>query len=805
MKKALTALRKSHAFSGILIAMLLIILSFHDVIFSGASIRVTDQLNGTFNRMRSSAPFPVPGHTEWWSGQADSGGAAFQSEPMAEFVKSTFWSGESLYWNPFSGAGALGPETLVDLKLSLFTLLYSLVGGGSLAYNIIFLAGYFVGIVSLYMCARTYLGISKLGAIGTCIFFLLNGYSTASLGSNVTLSYPLAPFLLLATFSVLTRTTAGTVSIFALALAAIMSFTFLPTTITTLIVVGVIAGTYLATKLIRGNNLLKSTAQSVWPALLGVVIAALIVSPIYIPLIESLKFTGTLDEYSKRIFHAIFFPQALTSFFSPSLFFESYNAMENKAIYYYNELGSFPGNTVYHLGLMGILLSAAAIPKRGKIGLCSITCFLIVLVTLARLFNPGVFDYVFSKIPIVRNIGYQYWWPCVVIPLSFLVGCGIDNIRNNNARIFPIAAALGVFSTAVIYMWWTYGLGEPVLAYKRAVLFGMFGAVAVFIALFVLTRVGTSKTRNVATIALVLVMFGELAVDSKVVRLPRSDIFSSPPSAIQFVKDNVGLYRTLNFGQTGLYPELSSAFGIQEISSMNSATMAAYLDFFYSAVNLAPTQRFGVSKTYPRGAFPTLYLSKDEPSTNQIDLEKLRLLGVKYVLLPSEYKRYKEWFIERGFHVAFESTVTVVLETPRTLPRAFFVPVESKLNDGDLTLPDDFEHTLQPTTITAYHNTWVTLEGHADQDGVVILTDTWHPWWEATVNGVGTQPVLHVESAFRGVRVPKGNYEILLSYQPWSQIIAKILCAMGIGFIISLLIFRKKINRTLIAKKASSD
>ncbi|MFD1793281.1 hypothetical protein ACFSE0_16855 [Ochrobactrum teleogrylli] len=66
---------------------------------------------------------------------------------------------------------------------------------------------------------------------------------------------------------------------------------------------------------------------------------------------------------------------------------------------------------------------------------------------------------------------------------------------------------------------------------------------------------------------------------------------------------------------------------------MNSATMAAYLDFFYSAVKLAPAQRLGVSDVYPKGAFPTLYLSQDDPSANQIDLEKLRLLGVRVRLI----------------------------------------------------------------------------------------------------------------------------------------------------------------------------
>ncbi|WP_180917960.1 hypothetical protein [Ochrobactrum teleogrylli] len=122
-------------------------------------------------------------------------------------------------------------------------------------------------------------------------------------------------------------------------------------------------------------------------------------------------------------------------------------------------------------------------------------------------------------------------------------------------------------------------------------------------------------------------------------------------------------------------------------------------------------------------------------------------------------------------------------------------------NDGGLTLPGDFERVLQPTTITAYHNTSVVLEGHADRDGVVILTDNWHPWWRAQVNGVDAQRVLRVEGTFRGIHVPKGDYKILLNYRPERQKFVEILCATGFGFILFLLMFRKTVNRVLVNKK----
>lgn len=61
-------------------------------------------------------------------GYHDNGGASFQSEPMMEFMKNTLSSGQSPYWNPYSSAGAVGPETLVDQKFSLFTICYAILG-----------------------------------------------------------------------------------------------------------------------------------------------------------------------------------------------------------------------------------------------------------------------------------------------------------------------------------------------------------------------------------------------------------------------------------------------------------------------------------------------------------------------------------------------------------------------------------------------------------------------------------------------------------------------------------------------------
>ena len=576
--------------TGALVALLLVACTFPDVIFFGASIRISDQLNGAWKGLQTTTPFPVSPHTEWWSGANDTGGAAFQSEPMAQFIKSAIWNGDSPYWNPFSGGGALGPESLVDLKLSLFTIAHALLGGGSLAYNIIFLGSYFMGIVCVYASTRRFFGMSLLASVGTCIFFLLNGYATASLGSNVSLSYPFAALLLFAALSIVTLQTVGTVALFSIALAAMMSFTFLPTTITAILCVCVISTAQFIserrTATAPAGNLAKGAALSI---VVGSLVAVLIVAPIYLPLLENLKVAGTLDEYSKRVFYPLFFPNALPSIFSPSLFFESYNAMEKRALAYYSgELPrSFPGNTVYHMGTIGILLAASSFSKTKRSAEPVVrACIGLVIVTMVRLFDPPLLSTAVSRIPVLGNIAEQYWWPCIALPLSLLVGFGLDNIREDRARLFPTIAIVTAGILVTVYVWFIFGLREPHLTYKREMLLAVGGLAVSFVVLMIVARLSACRwKRDAVAVLLNLLMFCEFAVDAKVVRFPRSDLYGDPPAALQFVKEHVGLYRTLNFGQTGLYPELGSAFGIQnQIPLMRELCPHIAISFFRQSI-----------------------------------------------------------------------------------------------------------------------------------------------------------------------------------------------------------------------------
>ena len=76
-------------------------------------------------------------------------------------------------------------------------------------------------------------------------------------------------------------------------------------------------------------------------------------------------------------------------------------------------------------------------------------------------------------------------------------------------------------------------------------------------------------------------------------------------------------------------------------------------------------------------------------------------------------------------------------------------------------------------TIARYTNTRVDIEVSVPQAGWLVLHDTWHPWWFATVADEPV-PVLRASSIFRAVAIPAGDHVVRFEFRPlegaWRQL-----------------------------------
>jgi uncharacterized membrane protein YfhO len=84
--------------------------------------------------------------------------------------------------------------------------------------------------------------------------------------------------------------------------------------------------------------------------------------------------------------------------------------------------------------------------------------------------------------------------------------------------------------------------------------------------------------------------------------------------------------------------------------------------------------------------------------------------------------------------------------------------------------------------ITGYRLDSVTLRVTAACPGLLVLTDTYFPGWQATVDGRGA-PVVATDLALRGVPVPAGTSTVVFRFRPAPLrlgVLLALLAAIGI-------------------------
>ncbi len=137
------------------------------------------------------------------------------------------------------------------------------------------------------------------------------------------------------------------------------------------------------------------------------------------------------------------------------------------------------------------------------------------------------------------------------------------------------------------------------------------------------------------------------------------------------------------------------------------------------------------------------------------------LAGVRWIinkddLLP-EHQGQRSNDLSPDFKLIWEEGKWQIYGNTNAFPRAFFI-------EEILASPPSLS-AITPAKITKYLSNSVEIEIDAPQDGYLILTDTFYPGWQATVDGTPTKisPALH---AFRAVTITQGKHIIQYSFNP---------------------------------------
>jgi len=171
----------------------------------------------------------------------------------------------------------------------------------------------------------------------------------------------------------------------------------------------------------------------------------------------------------------------------------------------------------------------------------------------------------------------------------------------------------------------------------------------------------------------------------------------------------------------------------------------------------------------------------------------LRLLGVEYIITRNEallsplgQKVTLDQFLKSGEFI--------MAKPSNTLPRAFLVTnvTEDKVYDFKNNMKPDIEliegtsgttstsgtYIAKPATIIEYKPEYVAIQVESPSESHLVLTDVFHPYWSAMVDGK-SQDVVPAFHTFRAVKVPVGSHKVEFFCKiPYQQV----------AFIVSLLL-----------------
>jgi hypothetical protein len=738
----------------------LLLAAYANVVFTGRSLVYSNAHNPLQPPVSEAAYGPQAeriGHNLLrYANFHDPGGAWWQWEPGARYLRDALRAGEPPFWDPWSGAGAPAMANLLSTFFYPPYLLVVLAGDTPLLRTLYALATLFAsGLVTFLWLRRHRLGFAA-AAFGGAVW-ISSGAMAQNVGSFIGQATAAIPAALWLTRWFLDRPSWRRGAALASGYAAISLASFPP----------VLLALFGFTAFYAVGMALAAGASAGWRERFGVlarwaVAAALglgLVAFYYLPFVSLARSTphvaAAYGEAGAESLPAV----CLLQLASP--------AVAGGGKVYLDP--PFPDPFRYqlpYLGLMPLLLALAA-SRRGAGGSRVFLRLVLGAAALVALLLFGVAPMsLLARLPGLEHVHFAAYFGLLLdfllavlaaMGLETLLGGGLGRRRATLAaaalallvvNLLQAAAVRGVFDHPKSGYWWRdFGVLAAVGAATAALL-----AIA--------ARRGTGRR----LVALLLAVFAvEALYDTAYPRAERWDVWRHPAPYVETLVAEAGTGRVFN---AEAFPANAGSafeiFGLDSLHPFNS------------------TRVFRLYKRYaaPQAAF---FLREAErlPKEGVLDRANVELLALG---------RHRGWLIAeaeaRGYAVVYADDFAKVFRRPSS-PRYFFssdyrltTGLEALRGLGKLApgrhlvlerrpsfasapnRPDD-----PPVAIAAFGRNRYRLTLDAPRPGLVYCSESSMPGWTARVNGRPAE-ILAANFAFRAVEVPAGEVTLEMGYRP---------------------------------------
>jgi hypothetical protein len=278
-------------------------------------------------------------------------------------------------------------------------------------------------------------------------------------------------------------------------------------------------------------------------------------------------------------------------------------------------------------------------------------------------------------------------------------------------------------------------------------------------------------------------------------------VFDTYENAWTYIKARQGFDRTY----------IKSLLDLPELMSKQGSLRGIYSITDYEPLSLSRYERFFRSIEAPKDQRPdyltftgTLHADPAWPEFRLLDL-----MSVRFVVVPKMDLAAHAAFARlapKWQRTLFARERSAVYENGDPLPRAYVAQHTIVVPSEDAALAATIDPTFDPRTavilepegtevapsaapapivrerITRYEPSRVEVEvDGAPAAGYLVLTDTYYPGWQATVDGVPT-PIVRANFLFRAVPIDAGKHTVVFTYAPrsfWLGVVAAMIASVA--------------------------
>lgn len=488
------------------------------------------------------------------------------------------------------------------------------------------------------------------------------------------------------------------------------------------------------------------------------------------------------------------------------------NFFGNPATRTYWPLDTFIGK-VSSIGLVPLFFSLSALRRKDQLSRWYLCAAIFVVVAITA--NP--ITYVLYQIPIslFSSSSPTLMSFLLAFSLSVYSGLGLDywiserhSIRKLISRTISVGILLLLLAGVTTVPWFTDLHAHNQIA-LRAILYGGLISGATLTLFWV--AIAKPKWQKIALILLLIVHSTDLFVFFTRFNPFVSRVLVFPDQQILSYLMGKSPDRYWGYGTAGIPANFAAQYGFFSPEGYDPLYPKRYGEFIYTYKHGAIMSQF-TGSTRSDAAITAGFGKNGLSDANTLRI--IDLLSVRYILDRTENGSTGETFPPDRYQTSLSYKDWHIFENTKAAPRVYFattiVPYDSKedfsrkifaptFDPSSMVLTKEVPIGLEAhsdiqgdATITSYAPESVTIRTKRPTAGLLVLTDTDYPGWNASIDGKPTH-ILPANWTFRAIVVPSGVHTIVMTYQP-----ASIAVGVGLSIISSIvtlgifLLLRKK-------------